>query len=86
MWREDHRFLAKRKIFAFLHNKFVTIAYVVWNMKTLPNPHRWQKKSCHCKKLTMIEVLQSNHPFDIGHKKAFAELAKLIYYGTYKQA
>ena len=37
----------KYKIFASQQKKFVTIASVVWNMKTLLKQHRLRRKSCH---------------------------------------
>ena len=37
----------KYKIFASQQKKFVTIASVVWNMKTLLKQNRLRRKSCH---------------------------------------
>ena len=62
--------------------KFATIASIVWNMKPLLKQHCLRRKSCHWRKLIMVERWKSNHTFGIKlealMKRLFVALANHI--------
>ena len=62
--------------------KFATIASIVWNMKPLLKQHCLWRKSCHWRKLIMVERWKSNHTFGIKlealMKRLFVALANHI--------